>query len=154
MQLWNCFIKGTLWFLEYWPYFVVCGFCRTIKICGYLILLFMRLFSCLCLSVWTWYELPIRGWCEMPIRRIMWTTHDGDDVDLFYPFSTCTLTHIKSLEYICWSRCVTDYTYAIYIGKSFLLWGRIGPACIDIAWHSHFCIPNKLESFNSTKLQS
>jgi hypothetical protein len=53
-------------FCCWWPYFVVCGLCRTIKACECLLLLFMDISGCLCLDVrtfsgylgtshlWTW----------------------------------------------------------------------------------------------------
>jgi hypothetical protein len=39
-----------------------------------------------------------------------------------HPSSVGTLTRVNSLEYVCWSRFATDYTYVIYIGN--LFWGE------------------------------
>jgi hypothetical protein len=41
-------------FYCWWPYFVVCDICRTIRTCVCLILLFMDIFGCLCLADRTW----------------------------------------------------------------------------------------------------
>jgi hypothetical protein len=41
-------------FCCWWPYFVVCSLCRTIRVCWCLFLLFMDIFGCLCLDVRTW----------------------------------------------------------------------------------------------------
>jgi hypothetical protein len=53
-------------FYCWWTYFIICALCRTIRTCWCLLLLFMDIFSCLCLDVrtlsgyfgtsplWTW----------------------------------------------------------------------------------------------------
>jgi hypothetical protein len=78
MHLWNCINEGMSWFFRvfslfccWWPYFVVCGFCRTIKDLWVSSFLFMRLFGCLCLAVGQWVKYPWWGWCEMPMMGMI-----------------------------------------------------------------------------------
>jgi hypothetical protein len=66
LHQWRYVVNFGLLILFYcwWPYFVVCGFSRTIRACGHLLLLFMMIillfvFSC---------------------RTLMWKAHYGDDL--------------------------------------------------------------------------
>jgi hypothetical protein len=50
-QRWYVVIFGVfILFCCWWPYFVVCSLCRTIRACVCLLLLFMDIFGCLCLA--------------------------------------------------------------------------------------------------------
>jgi hypothetical protein len=46
-------------FCCWWPYFVVCDLCWTIRTCVYLLLLFMDIFGCLCLADRTWVSTSV-----------------------------------------------------------------------------------------------
>jgi hypothetical protein len=83
-----------------WPYFVVCGLCRTIRACGCLFLLFMRLFW---LFVFSWLDMEcvLQYWSSVdmseyfntgPLRA--WVKND----DWCDPSSAGTLTRFKTIE--------------------------------------------------------
>jgi hypothetical protein len=50
-------------FCYWWPYFVVCDLCRTIRDYGCLLLLFMDIFYCLCLADRTWVGTSVLVLC-------------------------------------------------------------------------------------------
>jgi hypothetical protein len=50
-------------FCCWWPYFIICGPCRTIRICVCLLLLFMNIFGCLCLADRTWVSTSVLVLC-------------------------------------------------------------------------------------------
>jgi hypothetical protein len=69
-------------FYCWWPYFVVCGLCRTIRACVCLLLLFMDIFGCLCLPDRTWvgtsvlvlcgHEWVLRYWSFVDMGEKWW----------------------------------------------------------------------------------
>jgi hypothetical protein len=66
----------------WWPYFIVCGLCRTIRACVCLLLLFMDIFGCLCLADKTWvvtsvlvlcgHEWVLRYWSFVDMGEKWW----------------------------------------------------------------------------------
>jgi hypothetical protein len=67
------------------------------------------------------------------------------------PSSTGTLTRIDLLEYVCWARFATDYTYAIYIGNLFLLVMTYRTACYYVIISTYCLWKWVLRIFNSMK---
>jgi hypothetical protein len=74
LQLWNCVNEGMLWFLRvldlfccWWPYFVVCGFCRTIRncVCFFLFMEIILLFTFTCRNLLV--KSPLGWWFQKPI---------------------------------------------------------------------------------------
>jgi hypothetical protein len=74
-------------FCCWWPYFIVYSICKTIRACGYLLLLFMNIFGCLCLydrilsgyfgtgPLWTWVHTSVLILCRYEWRMVIDLIH-------------------------------------------------------------------------------
>jgi hypothetical protein len=118
-------------FYYWWPYFIVCGLCITIRACAYLVLLFMWLFwlfvfSCRTLKSVRKYHWPMMG---MIWARKCWTflRECVKVADYCGPSSAGTLTHVKTIKTcveiafatVCVRSAITGYFL-------FFWWGRLG----------------------------
>jgi hypothetical protein len=71
----------------WWPYFIICDLCRTIRACGCLLLLFTEIFDCLRLDVrtlsgyfgtgplWTWVSTSVLILCGYEWRMMIDVIH-------------------------------------------------------------------------------
>jgi hypothetical protein len=113
-------------FCFWWPYFVICAICRTIRACGCLLLLFMDIFGCLWLDVRTLSEYFGTG--------PLWTWVRNDD--WFNPSFVGILTRVKTIE-VCIESVFTTVCVQSAIAGCFLSlwWGRLDwVALYQVPW--------------------
>jgi hypothetical protein len=140
-------------FCYWWPYFVICGLCRTIRACGCLFLLFVLR----CYDI----EWVLRYWSFVDMSEYfgtgpLWTWVKIDD--WFDLSSTCTLTHVKKIE-TCVESVFATVCVQSAIAGCFLLfgWGRLGRVALhQVTWSKK--LNNKLKfvisSLSETKSES
>jgi hypothetical protein len=120
-------------FYCWWPYFIVCGFCRTIRACECLLLLFMRLFWLFVFSYRTWVGTLVLVLCEHEWVLRYWSFVDmSEEWWLTWSISSGTLTHIKTIE-TCVESAFATVCVRFAIASHYLLfwWGRLSRVALQ-----------------------
>jgi hypothetical protein len=150
LQLQNCIDEGMLWILRvfslfsyWWPYFVIYGFCRTIRTCICLLfclwIFWLFVLTCRILKWVRKYQWLMRGlsWAHKcwSARGMLWAQKCWTLKGMFYPSSVGILTFARLIE-TCVESGFATVICMIHNNESFLLfwWERLGCVCISSSY--------------------